>query len=80
MQPGETGGFPRCNAHMLALYRQHVASYAFSDFSAVFGRAQAVNSSGYYVSCISVSDKNSGSVDQDGAVMLRFQKRGTCPR
>ena len=84
-QPGEPGDLPRCSAYMMALYRQHVASYAFSDFRAFFGRAQVANTSGYYVSCVSASGKDSGSVDQDGAVMLRFQKKavkdmGACPR
>jgi hypothetical protein len=85
LQPGEPGDLPRCSAYMLALYRQHVASHAFSEFSAVFGRAQVANAAGYYVSCVSASGEDSGSVDQDGAVMLRFQKKavkdiGACPR
>jgi hypothetical protein len=75
VQPGQPGVHPRCSAYVQALYRQHAVSGSFSDFSATLGRAQLVNAAGYYVSCVSASDKYSGSVYQDGAVMLRFQKK-----
>jgi hypothetical protein len=75
LQPGQPGGLPRCSDYVQALYRQHAVSSSFSDFSAALGRAQLANAAGYYVSCVSASDKYSGSVHQDGAVMLRCQKK-----
>jgi hypothetical protein len=75
MRPGEAGGFPRCSAYVQALYRQHAVSSLFGNFPAAVGHAQLANAAGYYVSCVSASEKYSGSVHQDGTVMLRFQKK-----
>jgi len=82
VQPNQPGVHPRCS-YVQALYRQHAVSSSFGDFPTAVGRAQLANAAGYYVSCVSASEKYSGSVHQDGAVMLRFQKkdirdRGTC--
>ena len=63
------------NYYSQALYRQHTNSGAFQDFYSVYGRARLVNETGVHVVCVSASDKDAGSVVQDGAMVLRFQKK-----
>ena len=63
------------NYYSRALYRQHTNSGAFHDSSPMRGRAHLVNETGVHVVCVSASDKDAGSVVQDGAMVLRFQKK-----
>ena len=54
---------PKCSDYYVnALYRQHTKPALFRDFSSQLGRAYLVNSSGYYVACVSAG---TGAV-QDG--------------
>jgi hypothetical protein len=57
------------------LYRQHTNSSAFHDFSSVLGHARLINTSGFYVVCVSASSNDAGSVYNDGVMTLRFQKK-----
>jgi len=61
--------------YSLALYRQHTNSDAFHNFSAPLGRAFLIDNPGYYVGCVSASDKDASSVQQDGVAIVRFQKK-----
>jgi hypothetical protein len=56
------------------LHRQHTNSSLFSDFSTPLGHAVLANTPDIYVACVSASEKDAGSVFQDGVAMLRFQK------
>jgi hypothetical protein len=66
----------QCSSYYsLALHRQHTDSSAFHNFSASLGHAFLVSTPGYYVACVSASEKDAGSVLQDGVTVLRYQKK-----
>jgi hypothetical protein len=66
----------QCSSYYsLALHRQHTNSSAFHNFSASLGHASLVSTPGYYVACVSASEKDAGSVLQDGDIFLRFQMK-----
>jgi hypothetical protein len=78
------GPHPRCsNYYRHGLYRQHSNSSAFPSFSSVVGSARlitsAANFSSIFLACVSASSSDANTVQQDGVLELRYQKKGVQP-